>query len=398
MHHIFPFPGRKALLPDIVRAENCTLTTADGRQYTDLESGIWCTGIGHSHPAVRKALVQQLDKISHVGFCYSSEVVDRAAGVVLDLLDHAGGKCTFLCSGSEAVEYGIRVIRTLHTSPKILTMIDSYCGAYGDAACKSSDSWHIFDWSDCKSCDSERCETTCPLYSTIAFAEIGAFLFEPGSSSGLVHFPPKKLISRIVQDISAADGLIMVNEVTTGMGRIGKWFGYQHYDMQPHIVALGKGVGNGYPVSVASLNSRIVSLLDGKPIAYGQSHLNDPLGAAVAEAVIRTIQENKLVQRGADISKMLFSGLQRITSSSKVTAGFRGRGLMAVLIMEDHLELSRVSALHEGLLKAGFILDHRPGTHLLRMDPALTIDEEDLHRFLAVLEETLKAMESELGL
>ncbi len=130
-----------------------------------------------------------------------------------------------------------------------MTMSDSYFGAYGDASAKDSDKWFLFDWNECERCTQEVCAKDCSVYSDIPFDEVGAFLFEPGSSSGMVRFPPPKLISNIVQDMSAADGLVMVNEVTTGVGRTGKWFGFQHYDMQPDIVAMGKGIGNGYPVS-----------------------------------------------------------------------------------------------------------------------------------------------------
>jgi acetylornithine aminotransferase len=122
-------------------------------------------------------------------------------------------------------------------------------------------------------------------------------LFEPGSSSGLVRFPPEKLIRGIVGAVRENDGFILVNEVTTGVGRTGRWFGYQHYGISPDVVALGKGIGNGYPVSVTACAPRVISRLGGRPIPYSQSHQNDPLGAAVAREVVRTVREEGLSSR-----------------------------------------------------------------------------------------------------
>lgn len=188
MKNTFAFPGRELLVPEIVKSNNCTLIDADGNQYIDLEAGIWCTSIGHSNRAVREAVIAQMDNISHVGFCYSSDVVERAAGAVLGLLGHAGGRCSFLCSGSESVEYGVRVLRTVLKSKRIMTMSDSYFGAYGDASAKDSDKWFLFDWNECERCTQEVCTKDCSVYSDIPFDEVGAFLFEPGSSSGMVPF------------------------------------------------------------------------------------------------------------------------------------------------------------------------------------------------------------------
>ncbi|NDV26569.1 aminotransferase class III-fold pyridoxal phosphate-dependent enzyme [Desulfovibrio sp. JC010] len=397
MNSTFAFPGRELLIPNVVRAENCTLTDADGNQYIDLEAGIWCTNIGHGNSAVISAIVKQMDCVSHVGFCYSSEVVERAGGAVLDLFGHKNGCCSFLCSGSESVEYGVRVLRSLLGSKRIMTLSDSYFGAYGDAAAKNSDKWFLFDWEKCENCTHEQCTKECSGYSGIPFDDIGAFLFEPGSSSGMVRFPPAKLIDSIVKDLAAADGLVMVNEVTTGVGRTGKWFGYQHYEMQPDIVAMGKGIGNGYPVSAVSLSSRVIDLLGPEGVAYGQSHLNDPLGAAVVEAVIAEIHGHNLIQRAELLSDIFLDGLQKVATDSPLIDCARGRGLMAILIIDDKLDVSKVADLHRRLVARGFIVDHRIGTNALRMHPALTIDEQDIRRFLAVLEDLLGAMEIKLG-
>ncbi len=384
----FPLHGHELLLPDIVRAENCSLFDASGKRYADLESGVWCTSIGHNSPAVLLALAERMTSLGHAGFCYSSPVVEEAAGAVQRLLGHQGGRCAFLCSGSEGVEFGVRAMRTGLPGKTFLTMADSYFGAYGDAA--GSGGWHRFDWFSCQSCDRRDCTPDCPRWDDIPLDEIGAFLLEPGSSSGFVRFPPRKLVRAFAGAVTERGGLVMVNEVTTGVGRTGKWFGYQHYGLAPDVVALGKGIGNGYPVSVASLDRRAVDLLGGSEVAYGQSHQNDPMGAAVALAVINQIEDNGLIARGAALSDILFEGLTRIASASPLVREVRGRGLMAVIELEPGEVPGLGARLHRALLDRGFVTGLRPHADALRLDPPLTVDETDLRRFLETLERVLR--------
>lgn len=389
MNNIFPFPGHDMILPDIVRAENCSLFDSSGTRYVDMESGVWCTSIGHNNPVVSDAIRRQGERLSHVGFNFSSRAVDEAAGRLLDVTGHANGRCTFLCSGSEAVEYGVRIIRTVSDRPRIMTMGDSYFGAYGDAAARREDQWHIFDWFDCEKCDSSACDDSCPRWASIPFGEIGAFLIEPGSSSGFVRFPPSRLVHAIAQTVRRQEGLIMANEVTTGIGRTGRWFGFEHYDLEPDIIAMGKGVGNGYPVSVSSINARTTELLGGKPIAYGVSHLNDPLGAAVADAVTGHVRENGLVDRAAELSDRFLGSLHQLAEESPRLIEVRGRGLMVGAVFEDDQGGEETTQLQRRLAEHGFIVGRRPGTGVLRLDPALTVDAQDLDRFVETLRSIL---------
>ena len=197
MSRLLWYPGHELILEDIVRAENCSLFDSGGKRYVDLESGVWCTSIGHAHPRILRVLAEQPARIAHTGFGYTSAVVEEAAREILSLLGFDGGKCVFLCSGSEAVEYGVRVAQMLAERPLLLTMTDSYFGAYGSASTKRGDEWYCFDWLGCPNCPPERgCDEHCERWAAIPFDRIGGFLFEPGSSSGLVRFPPEPLVER----------------------------------------------------------------------------------------------------------------------------------------------------------------------------------------------------------
>jgi acetylornithine/N-succinyldiaminopimelate aminotransferase len=390
LSHLFWYPGNELILDDIVRAENCHLYDARGRRYVDLESGVWCTSIGHGHPRILRVLAEQSAQIGHTGFCYSNPLVEEAAREVLALLGLDGGRVVFLCSGSEDVEYGVRVTQSVIDRPLLMTMADSYFGAYGSANRKDENEWFCFDWAGCVDCPAAReCSQSCPRWATVPLDRIGGFLFEPGSSSGLVRFPPPKLITRIVTAMQESGGLVLVNEVTTGVGRTGVWFGYQHYGIAPDIVALGKGIGNGYPVSVTAMAPGVVSRLGERPVKYAQSHQNDPLGAAVAVEVIRVIRDGKLIERGRELAAVLGTGLKTMQARTGRIREIRQRGLLIAIELVDDTATSLTIRTHRELVRRGFVLGRRPGVSVLRCDPSLTIDRADIEGFLETMEDVL---------
>lgn len=395
MSQLYWYPGHEILIEDIVRAENCYLYDGQGKRYVDLESGVWCTCLGQGHPRIVRVMAEQAARIAHTGFNYTCRVVEEAARELLALADFDNGRCVFLCSGSEAVEYGVRVAQAVSVRPLMMTMADSYFGAYGSACRKEADEWYIFDWMQCRDCPfPKECGEGCEHWEKIPFSRVGGFLFEPGSSSGLVRFPPGKLIRGIADTVKRNGGLILINEVTTGTGQTGEWFGYQHYDISPDIIALGKGIGNGYPVSAALFGEYAVGKLGEEPINYAQSHQNDPLGAAVAREVVRTIQEEKLIERCREISQLLMNGLEGIKARSGRIKDVRGRGLMIAVELDDDTENSFTIEVHRELIRRGFIVGRRPGVNVLRLDPSLTIERGEVEEFLGVLEEALKAIEN----
>jgi len=378
MNHILWSIGHEMLLNDIVEGTNCSVYDSKGNRYTDLESGVWCTSLGHCHPRIHERITSQSAKLIHTGFNFGSPVIEEAASGILSVVEFPGGKCEFLCSGSEAVEYGLRAAKTLLPGKKTLTFSDSYFGAYGDATKKNNDDWHIYNWLACScSHNGQGCTGECDEFSKIPFSEIGIFLFEPGSSSGLVRFPSPILVEKIAAAIEKNQGLIVVNEITTGIGRTGKWFGFQHYNLTPDVVAIGKGIGNGYPVSVAAFSEKVVKLFETRPFHYSQSHQNDPLGASVALEVINTILDDDLVKRAETLGKKIKQDLENAKTTHPIIKEVRGRGLMLVI------ELTReAKTIQMQLLKRGFLVARRPGLEVLRIDPALTIPEDDINAFM----------------
>lgn len=377
MENVLLCLGHKLETGTITHADNCTLYDNDGNKYLDLESGIWCTNVGHSNRRIEKVITGQVKNITHTGFCYLSPVLQETSLKLTEVTGLTNGKCLFLSSGSEAIEFSMRVARTISDKSRFLTMKDSYLSAYGSANSKSSDQWVLFDWMNKEKIDN------------IPFEKISAFVFEPGSSSGQVRFPPVEVVREIVDKVRSHGGIIIVDEITTGMGRTGEWFGYNHYNITPDIVVLGKGLGNGYPVSCACLSPEIALKLEQTDFHYGQSHQNDPLGVSIANEVIDIIKEEKLLEKCRKTSERIIKGLLELKSQYPVIKEIRARGLMLVIEFEENKSISYAQTVYSELIKRNIIVVKRPGLEMLRLDPALTIENSEIDHFLKSLEQVL---------
>lgn len=371
MEHILPCTGHELKLPDIVNSDGIHVFDSSGNRYVDLTSGVWCTALGHRHPRVDMAMKKQAGAVAHTGFCYSNPVVDRAAAQLLSVTDIQSGKCVFLSSGSEAVEILRQISACLAGRQNSLVLHDAYLGSYASTIDRAR-GWHIVNWENCPDCPKNNtCDPGCDVVRHIP-GDISEFIFEPGSASGFVRFPPPGLVRTLVDIVRKNNGRIIVNEVTTGIGRTGKWFGYQHYGIFPDMIAVGKGLGNGYPVSAAVMGNDIAQGLEEKGFKYAQSHQNDPLGAAVAYAVLQTMRDEQLVEQSAERGSRFMSMLKALVDGKTVT-GVRGRGMMFAV---DLATPEIGDAIYEALLQKGYIVCNRSG--LLRMDPPLVTDDETL--------------------
>jgi acetylornithine aminotransferase len=296
---------------DIVKAESCYLYDRNGKKYVDFESGVWCTVLGHSHPRIQTVIEKQLRSVAHLGYRYTNHLAEEAAVCLLETVDIPDGKCVFLSSGSEAVELAVQIATLVTERRMLLTLSDSYLAAYGTAGRQGPDDWISVDFDGCLTCEAKDHKET----KDILFDQIAAFVLEPGAASGTVKFPPQKLVDSLVKETKQHNGLVVIDEVTTGLGRTGKWYGFNHYQLQPDIIACGKGLGNGYPVSAIAMGHDIAEKLEKRDFHYVQSHQNDPLACTIAKEVINVIKEEGLIQRSSNMGDYLLSCLREMKNS-----------------------------------------------------------------------------------
>ncbi len=370
---------------DFVRAENCYLYDDLGHRFIDFESGIWCTVLGHNHPRITQVIIKQLSQIMHLGTRYPNQIAEEAAMAVLEITRMKEGKCVFLSSGSEAVEFGVQAARKLTGKDHLLTFQNSFLGSYGSVGSKREGEWLLLDWNNF---DESNLHT---ILDQIPFEQLAGYVFEPGGSGiGFVHFPPQSLVQEICRRVKQSGGVVIVNEVTTGMGRTGKWFGFQHYDIQPDIVSIGKGLGNGYPVSSVAMTQVIAETLESIGIRYAQSHQNDPLGCVVANEVINVLRDENWIDIGASKGEFFLQGLKGLVKKYPLARDARGRGMLLGLELIPNGQLTTEAAYLE-MLKKGFLIGYYPAANLLRFDPALTIEIGSIQNLIDGLDELLNS-------
>ncbi len=223
MSEIYNCTGHDLKIPNIVNSDGIYIFDDKGKSYMDFESGVWCTSLGHKNIRINNLIKKQISSIMHTGFCYSSNILQESAESVLSITNFKKGKCVFLCSGSEAIELARQISKHITKKKMSMTLHDSYLGSYSSVIDRS-ENWYIFNWEKCMLCsDKGNCKKDCEELQKIP-NDISEFIFEPGSSSGFVRFPPKPLIQNLVNIVREYGGKVIANEVTTGIGRTGKWF------------------------------------------------------------------------------------------------------------------------------------------------------------------------------
>ena len=391
MTHVFRCSGYELAKSNIVEGHAAGFTDDQGRRFVDFESGVWCAVLGHGHPRVLETIRNQSSRLMHIGYRFSSVEVEAAAAAVLESLTWPDGRCVFLSSGSEAVEWTVQVARRLTGRPLLLRLTDAYLSAYGSAGSETSDTWAVFDWTACTECDDrDRCDADCPHLREIPFERIGGFCFEPGNSGGRVKLPPRGIVSVLAERIQDEGGLLLVDEVTTGLGRTGTWYGFEHYGIQPDLVALGKGLGNGYPVSAVAMRPAIAEALLASGFHYAQSHQNDPMACAVATTVLEVLRDEGWVERSSILGERFLKRLRELADRHPAAiAEIRGRGLMIVMELSAERGRDPATTAFERLLKRGILVGCKPAARLLRFYPPLMIAENEIDRLLSALDEIL---------
>lgn len=376
MNNIYNCTPHIIKIPDMVRGEGVYVYDASGKRYMDLESGVWCLSVGHTNKRINDLIKKQIDKIVHIGFCYENKGASETAENILHISGLNNGKCVFLCSGSEAIELARQISKRTTGFQISMTMHDSYLGSYSSVVDRS-ENWFIFDWKKCETCEFKGdCRVECEQLKGIP-SNISEFILEPGSSSGFVRFPPVSLVKNIVEIVRNNGGKIVSNEVTTGIGRTGKWFGFEHYGIVPDMIAAGKGLGNGYPVSVTIINEKTVLEATGTGFSYMQSHQNDPLGALIAGEVISILIDGNLIVEAEQKGNVFLSKLKKL-KDDRIITGVRGRGLMFAI---DICNKNTGDKIYEMLLQKGYIVCNRGS--LFRIDPPLIISEEEFSGFVS---------------
>ncbi len=373
-----------------IKTHNTLIFTQEYGKLVDFQSGCWATVIGHNRIEIVETIKEHVENLLHTHHFFETEHPSALVKEIIKGADIAGNyKGTFLSSGTESVSLAISLAKVLTKRKRKLSFTISYHGASPNLRLpRDQDLWHDINITPCLTCETHKDCKTCTTLSTVDFPSYSAFVFEPGNSGSLVLCPPEKLIKYLATEIRQTGGYVIVNEVTTGFGRTGKWFGFQHYreltklNMTPDFIAMGKGLGNGYPISGLLIKSSLSDVLEDTDYRYVQSHINDPLGCIIARKVVEIMLKENLIQKGNETGHYLRERLHEINGVTEI----RGRGLMNIIILDKKISAKKVFT---ELLNKGNFVGYSEAYNSIGLYPPLTISTKEIDSLCQSLRDIL---------
>ena len=391
----------------LVRGSGCRVWDARGRSYLDLLAGTWCNVLGHSHPRWVRAVTEQAATLAHVGAAFGSEEVEVGLAKLAEILPPALDRAVLLSSGSEAVELALKIARAATGADGVVVVERGYYGATAYALALSEagrtlrclpaiDGVHRLPLPHCARCPAGRawpcgdlpCLAPLERLAAEGRGRIAAVLYEPVLGGG-VYAPPVGWGARLRELATRCGALLVAEEVTTGVGRTGRWFGFEHDAIVPDVVVVGKAIGGGLPVSAVVASAEVEARAREALGRHVQSHQNDPFCGRLAATVVSIVQDEGLVERGAARGAQLAAGLERLRGSLPVRE-VRGRGPMIGVELEPEVA-ARGPELAARLLEAGFIVDFHAASSSFRLLPPLVISAEEVDAFLGAFRDVLAA-------
>jgi predicted acetylornithine/succinylornithine family transaminase len=368
----------------LVRGEGSYVWDADGKRYLDFFPGWGCDLLGHCPPRVVEAVRDQVGKLIHVPNTWYTEPQGLLAQALSERSGFAG-QCFFCNSGTEAVEAAIKLAR-LCGKPgryKIISMINSFHGrTLGALSATGQPKYHQglepllagFHYAPFGDLDAA---------SKLVDGETCAILVEPIQGEGGINLPPAGYLEGLRELADRHKLLLIFDEVQSGMGRTGRWFGHQHYAVQPDVVTLAKALAGG--VACGGLVARPEAAEKLKPGTHAATFGGNPLACRAALATIETIDADGLLARAEQIGQRFQERLEALKARCPLIQEVRVKGAMI------GVELSVLgAALVDQCLQRQLLINCTHGT-VLRLLPALTLTDNQLEEGCGILEEVLLA-------
>lgn len=429
IHPIQEFSKHEARGPKLFTGgRGIELELADGRRVIDGFSGLFNVNVGHGRHEIADAVAEQMRRLAYYPsfWDFGNEPAARLAGRLADLLpaDRRLRHLLFHSSGSEANEAGFRIARLYHAvrgktdKTLILSRRWGFHGATrGAGAATGIAAYHALVAQDpghehvappyCYRCEFGRTHPGCGLpcagdleasIQRLGADRVAAFVAEPVMGTGGILVPPPDYFAEIEAICRRHDVLLMLDEVITGFGRTGQWFGMQHWNIRPDLVSLAKGLTSGYlPLSASVMTDAVYETLRdrmprGLPFMFGLTSNNHPTCCAAALANLDILEREDLVGNARSTGAYLLEKLRKSFSDSPIVGDIRGIGMLAALeIVRDREArtpfpnpgdaawISR-AAFERGLIARALF-------QCVGLAPPLCATPTDVDRIVAILEE-----------
>jgi predicted acetylornithine/succinylornithine family transaminase len=364
-----------------VRGEGTVLWDIEGKRYLDFLGGLAVTSLGHAHPAVAEAIAEQARTLLHVSNLYYNEVQPRVAER-LDGLLGGGGRVFFANSGAEANECAIKLARRYgqtNGGPERHHVVAAYGSFHGRTLTTLAATGQP-----------QKHEPFQPLpvgFRHVPFADadglaaalderVCAVLLEPVQGEGGVQPSPPGYLEAVRAMCDEREVLLIMDEVQTGLGRTGRWFGFEHADgVRPDIVTMAKALGNGVPIGACWARDEVaVAFRAGD---HATTFGGQPLAARAALAVLEVMEAEDVPARAARAGERLEAALRRVPGVADV----RGAGLLVAAELTPDVAAPDVA---NACLAAGLVVNAVTPTSL-RFAPSLLVTDDEIDEAVTIL-------------
>ena len=378
---LFPTYNRFEL--EVKRAEGTIVEDIHGKKYLDFTSGIGVCNLGHRHPKVQKAMEEQLNQYWHVSNLYKQPIQQDVAKLITE---NSPGDAVFFCnSGAEANEAAIKLARKATGKEKIITFEQSFHGrtfatmtATGQEKVRTGFGALLptFAYATYNDIDSVK---------ALLDEDTAAVMLEVVQGEGGIRPADKFFIDELAQLCRDNDILLIVDEIQTGIGRTGKKFGFEHYDIEPDIFTLAKGLGNGIPVGAMVAKEKLADAFG--PGTHGSTFGGNPLAMAAAKAVLSIVFAEEFLQEVSEKAAYLAEQLNAEIKPLPFVKEIRQKGLMVGIECED-----KVGELVPQLLEKGLMV-LVAGEKVIRLLPPLTVTEDEITVAINQIKEVIQTYE-----
>ncbi|MDH3259607.1 MAG: aminotransferase class III-fold pyridoxal phosphate-dependent enzyme [Acidimicrobiia bacterium] len=398
------------------RAEGLWIYDQEGNRYADFACGTAVTNLGHNHPNVIAAARAQMDRVVHAGCVFRYESIIRLAEKLRTITPPGIEKFGFANSGAEAVEAAVKLARHVTGRQGVITMRGAFHGrtmgsvAYTTSNARYRDGYHPilgsvfvtpfprpYRWG--KSADESTQlaldELGYKFKHEVTPKNIAAFLIEPMQGEG-GYYPSPPTFLEALRELADQHGIMLIfDEVQSGFGRTAEWFSSDHYTVDPDIIAMGKAIANGLPLSSYGASADV---LDRWPVgAHGTTFGGNPVSCAAAGAVIDTMQT--LLPHARELSAHAFERLHKLQVTHDTIGEVRGLGLMIGIELvkdltsrepdADAMKFVSRYALEDELI----VISCGPDGNVIRFIPPLITTIEELDRAIDTIDAALTEYE-----
>ena len=392
------------------RGEGIYLWDLEGNRYMDFTSGIAVANTGHSHPKVVQAIQEQAAKIIHAQQnILAHEPMMKAAVELTSTLPAKLNQVFWANSGAEAIEGALKLAKVATGRPGIIAFRGAFHGRTHAAMSVTSSRAKVRGHYEPllssiyyapypyllrspykgapEDADLKYFEEFEYLFETMVMPDdVAAILMESVAGEGGYLFPTKRWVQKVRELCDKHGILLIMDEIQTGVGRTGKMWGFEHFDVVPDIITVAKGIGSGMPVSAVVSDKSIMDKW--APGAHGGTYGGNAVCTAAAYATLRVVKEEGLVENSAAMGQKLMDGLRDIQADYPVSGEGRGLGLMVAVefVTPDGRPngAAVASVIQSCLAERVLLINCGTFDQAIRVVPPLVVNEEQIAEFLAV--------------